>query len=133
MYESIPAGGIPSGIFPFADEAFRTNCIRTVAVISDSSLSVRKDRLAVLEQLKRLSADGNLSDRDRKMLMLEQVLCLVSGNCSEAKYKALTTENVFGTGLYEEYIRYRMDLLVNSALTGLEAKKVLLDEINKIG
>ena len=133
MYESIPAGGIPSGIFPFADEAFRTNCIRTVAVISDSSLSVRKDRLAVLEQLKRLSADGNLSDRDRKMLMLEQVLCLVSGNCSEAKYKALTTENVFGTGLYEEYIRYRMDLLVNRALTGLEAKKVLLDEINKIG
>ena len=67
------------------------------------------------------------------MLMLEQTLCLVSGNCSEAKYKALITENVFGTDLYEEYIRYRMDLLVNSALTGLESKKVLLDEINKIG
>jgi len=38
-----------------------------------------------------------------------------------------------GTDLYEQYIRYRMDLLVDSALTSLEAKKVLLDEINKIG
>lgn len=133
MYAPVENGGIPCGIFLFADEAFRTNCIRTAAGIADTELSVRKDRLAVLEQLKRLASDISLSDRDRKMLMLEQTLCLVSGNCSEAKYKALFTENVFGTGLYEEYIRYRMDLLVNSALTGLEAKKVLLDEINKIG
>lgn len=124
---------IPSGVFPFADEAFKTNCIRTVAGISDNTVTVRKDRLAVLEQLKRLSSDMNISERDRKMLMLEQVLCLMSGNCSEAKYKAITTENVFGSGLYEEYIRYRMDLLVASALVSLESKKVLLDEINKIG
>ncbi len=124
---------IPSGVFRFADEAFKTNCIRTVAGIADDTVTVRKDRLAVLEQLKRLESDSTLTPRDRKMLMLEQVLCLMSGNCSEAKYKAITTENVFGTGLYEEYIRYRMDLLVASALTSLESKKVLLDEINKIG
>ncbi len=123
---------IPSGIFPFADEAFKTNPIRTVAGISDTTVAVRKDRQAVLEQLKRLSADASLSARDKKMLMLEQTLCLLSGNCSEFKYKALITENVFGTDLYEEYIRYRMDLLVNSALVGLEAKKQLLDEVNKI-
>ena len=133
IYENVGEGGIPSGTFPFADEAFRTNTIRTAAGISDSRLSVRKDRLAVLEQLKRLETEGSMSARDRKMLMLEQMLCLVSGNCSEAKYKALITENVFGTGLYEEYIRYRMDLLVNNALSSLEAKKVLLDEINNIG
>ena len=132
MYEVIPEGGIPAGQFPFADEAFRTNCIRTVAGISDTSLSIRKDRTAVLEQLKKLSADNTLSGRDRRMLMLEQTLCLLSGNCSEAKYKALSTENVFGTELYEVYIRYRMDLLVASAVTRLDAKKVLLDEINKI-
>ena len=133
IYKVVSEGDIPYGIFPFADEAFRTNAIRTAAGISDTSLSVRKDRLAVLEQLVRLSSDSSASPRDRKMLMLEQTLCLVSGNCSEAKYKALITENVFGTDLYEEYIRYRMDLLVGSALTSLEAKKVLLDEVNKIG
>lgn len=133
IYTIVPEGEIPYGIFPFADEAFKTNTIRTAAGISDNSISFRKDRAAVLEQLKRLSTDNSTSPRDRKMLMLEQTLCLVSGNCSEAKYKALITENVFGTDLYEEYIRYRMDLLVGSSLTSLEAKKVLLDEVNKIG
>lgn len=124
---------IPSGVFPFADEAFKTNSIRAVAGITKNNITVRKDRLAVLEKLKSHAADTSTSPRDRKMLMLEQTLCLMSGNCSEAKYKALSTENVFGTNLYEEYIRYRMDLLVASALTSLESKKVLLDEINKIG
>jgi len=133
IYKVVPEGEIPYGIFPFADEAFKTNAIRTAAGISDSSISVRKDRLAVLEQLKKLSSDTISTPRDRKMLMLEQTLCLVSGNCSEAMYGALFTENVMGTDLYEQYIRYRMDLLVDSALTSLEAKKVLLDEINKIG
>lgn len=128
----VEAQGLPTGVFPFADEAFTTNCIRTVAGISDKTVTVRKDRLAVLEKLRSLAADSSHSERDRKMLMLEQVLCLVSGNCSEAKYKALITENVFGTDLYETYIRYRMDLLVNAAIAGLETKKQLLDDINKI-
>lgn len=128
----VPAD-VPMGMFPFADEAMKTNCIREAAGIADSTVTVRKDRLAVLEQLKRLSEDGNMSERDRRMLCLEQMLCLVSGNCSEDKYKALIEQNVFETGLYEEYIRYRMDLLVERALTvGMDAKKLLLDDINRI-
>lgn len=128
----IPAN-IPAGMFPFADEAFKTNTIRTAAGISDTSVTIRKDRAAVLEQLVRLTDQTGVSERDKKCLCLEQVLCLVSGNCSEAKYRALFTAEVLGTDLYEMYIRYRMDLLVNAAVTGLEAKKVLLDEINRIG
>lgn len=125
---------IPSGMFPFADEAFTTNCIRTVADITDNTVSVRRDRLAVLEQLKRLSADTGMSERDRKMLCLEQILCLVSGNCSEAKYRELVTANVFETGLYEEYIRYRTDLLTERAMAGgFGERKTLLDQINAIG
>lgn len=128
----IPAD-IPMGMFPFADEAFKTNAVRAAGGISNSAVTIRKDRAAVLEQLVRLSGQTDISERDKKCLCLEQVLCLVSGNCSEAKYRAVFTENVLGSELYETYIRYRMDLLINAAVTGLEAKKVLLDEINRIG
>lgn len=122
----------PAGMFPFADKALTTNSIREAGGIGDITDTVRRDRLAVLEQLKRLSADTLLSERDRKMLMLEQMLCLVSGNCSKEKYDKLLADNFYGTDLYEEYIRYRMDNLVNKALSNQESKKKLLDEVNKI-
>lgn len=126
------AADIPSGTFAFADNAFKTNSIRAVAGIADNTVTVRRDRLDVLEKLKAISADSSLSARDRKMQMLEQTLCLMSSNCSESKYKALISENVFGTDLYEEYIRYRADLLVMRALENQDTKKKLLDDFNKI-
>ncbi|MGN0641793.1 MAG: hypothetical protein ACI4JJ_01485 [Huintestinicola sp.] len=132
VYQILPADGIVSGIFPFADEALATNCIRTVAGITERSVSVRKDKLANLNAYNTYSTDTTISERDRKMLMLEQMLCIVSGNCSEAKYKALITENVFGTKLYEDYIRYRMDVLFNQGIESLSTKKTLLDRINDI-
>ncbi len=132
IYEKVPENEISLGMFPFADEIFHTNCIRTIAGISDRSTAVRKDRIEVLEQIRRLAQEDNISARDRRMLMLEQILCLASGSCSEAKYKAFITENIFGKNLYEDYIRYRMDLLANKALESLESKKQLLDDINRI-
>ncbi|MBQ4363925.1 MAG: hypothetical protein II782_07980 [Oscillospiraceae bacterium] len=123
---------VPAGDFPFFDNALRTNAIRAAGNISDTTVTVRRDRLAVLEQIRRIQAD-NTPANIKKMLLLEQYMCLVSGNMNEAKYSSLITENIFGSDLYEEYIRYRMNILVSNALTGLDAKKVLLDEINKIG
>ncbi len=123
---------VPAGIFAFADEALRTNAIRAYAGLESSNVTVRRDRLAIVEQIKRLNADS-IPEKVKKMLLLEQYLCLVSSNMNEAKYKALITEHVFGTDLYEEYIRYRMDILANESLTSLESKKTLLDEINRIG
>lgn len=123
---------VPTGIFRFADEALCTNAIRTYAGIESDSITVRRDRLAVAEQISRLASDS-IPEKTKKMLLLEQYLCLVSSNMNEAKYKALVTEHFLGTDLYEEYIRYRMDILANESLTSLESKKTLLDEINRIG
>lgn len=125
----IPAE-IPSGMFPFADEVFTTNTIRAAAGIEDSTVTIRKDRQAVLEQLKRLSDDTILSEGDKKMLCLEQMLCLVSGNLSEEKYKALLWENFFETPLYNEYIQYRLRLLSES---GHDSRKTMLDIVNQMG
>lgn len=126
----VPAN-IPSGTFPFADELFATNQIRTAAGITDTTITVRRDRLAVLEQLKRLAADTIMSDRDREMLMLEQILCLVSGNCDAEKYRRMVVENVFNSEIYGIYMRYRAELLAGGNLMNFETKKALLDRFNK--
>lgn len=118
--------------FTFAAEAVKTNCIRAVAGITDKTICVRRDKLANVEKIKTLASDSSLSERDRKMLMLEQVLYIVSGSCSEARYKAIITENLFGTKLYDDYIRYRMDILFNKGIKSLSDKKWLLDRINEI-
>ncbi|MCC8043334.1 MAG: hypothetical protein LIO69_07510 [Oscillospiraceae bacterium] len=123
---------IPADVFPFAAEAIKTNCIRMAGGLSGAGMCIRKDKQGNADEIQRLAADGSLSSRDRKMLMLEQALYIMSGSCSEAKYKALITENLFGTKLYDEYIRYRMDVLFNKGIRGLDDKKWLLDRINEI-
>lgn len=127
----IPAD-LPKSPFAFADEALASNAVRTAGGISDSAPTIRRDRQAVAEQIKRINSENSPANV-KKMLLLEQYLCLISSNMSEAKYKALFTEHVMGTALYEEYIRYRYDIMLTQALSGLDSKKKLLDEINKIG
>ncbi len=123
---------VPTGFFPFVDEALETNVLRTYLNVERTGVSVRHDRIAVAEQAKRLAA-SDIPDGIKRMLLLEQYLCLISASMSEAKYKAVFTEHFLGTDLYEEYIRYRMNVLVTQALKGLEGKKNLLDRINEIG
>lgn len=123
---------IPSGVYPFADELFSSNPIRRMSGISDSSITIRRDRQAVLEQLRRLTADTIMSDRDREMNILEQMLCLVSGNCESEQYRKLVVDNVFNTELYGIYMRYRAELLAGGNLNDFKSRKALLDVINKI-
>ncbi len=124
----IPAE-IPSGMFPFADEVFTSNAVRRLFGIADTSAVIRRDRQVVAEQLKRLVSDVLLSEEDKKMLCLEQMLCLVSGNLSADEYEAFVRTNVFDSGLITDYIRYRLRLIDSS---GRDSNKLLLDAVNKL-
>ena len=66
------------------------------------------------------------------LMALEKLLYVISGNMDAASYTKLLNENVFGTKLYEDYIRYRMDCIFAKGMKSLEAKKTLLEELNKI-
>ena len=66
------------------------------------------------------------------MMALEKLLYVISGNMDAVSYTKLLNENVFGTKLYEDYIRYRMDCIFAKGMKSLEAKKTLLEELNKI-
>ena len=66
------------------------------------------------------------------MLLLEQYLCLASSNMSAEAYDDMLAQNVFGTDLYEEYIRYRMNILAEQSLKDRSTKKSLLDSVNAI-
>ena len=47
-------------------------------------------------------------------------------------YKNLFDDCIFGSKLYDDYIRYRMDCLFADGIKSLDAKKNLLDNINSI-
>lgn len=128
----IPAD-VPSGIFPFADEIFKSNPVRAEsgsASLDSGSITIRRDKIAVLDKLKQLRTAA-LSEKERKALMLEQTLALMSGNMNGGDFNQCAKENVFAQPLYDEYISYRMDLLAGGVLDNYNAKKSLLDKLNK--
>ena len=63
---------------------------------------------------------------------IEKLLYVISGNMDEKSYMHLLNDCVFGTKLYDDYIRYRMDCLFKDGIKSLDAKKKLLDNINSI-
>lgn len=132
IYAIIDTNNLPIKEFPFADAVLKTNAIRTVTGSKVETYSIRADKKDVLIALSEIYGNKMLSETDRRMLMLEQMLYILSGNCSKEKYSDLVTENVFGTRLYEEYIRFRMNRLCDKGMESLDTKKNLLDEINKI-
>lgn len=126
------AADVPSGDFPFADEIFDTNPVREIAGIKSESVTVRRDKISVLDKLKRLSS-ASVTEKERRALKLEQTLILMSGNMNGDDFNRCTEENVFNTQIYDEYIDYRMDLLAGGVLDNFKAKKSLLDKLNKAG
>ncbi|MGN0665670.1 MAG: hypothetical protein ACI4KF_04005 [Huintestinicola sp.] len=132
IYDEIPASGIKTGTYPFIDEALKTNCIKTIGGLTGGTITVRKDKLNNLSAYNAYLDDSSMSERDRKMLALEQMLVVLSGNCSAEKYKQLLDANLFGSGLYEEYIRYRLDHIIKKGTTDRSTKKNLLDIVNNI-
>ncbi len=133
IYIEVGEDDIPLRMFPFAEAALETNVIRILGELDVKGYSIRSDKRHYLVEMNALPASKNLSDDDKKMQALEKLLYVISGNMDTNSYKKLLEENVFGTKLYEDYIRYRMDCLFSKGMKSLEAKKNLLDELNKIG
>ncbi len=124
------AADVPKGDFPFADEIFATNPVREIAGIESGNITIRRDKISVLDKLKRLSS-ANVTEKERRALKLEQTLILMSGNMNGVDFNGYVQENVFDAPLYDEYIAYRMDLLAGGVLDNFKAKKSLLDKLNK--
>lgn len=135
VYNALESGiyaesDVPTGMFPFIDDALASDPIKMESGMT-SAPTIRRDRLAVAEQIKRIDSDKIPKDV-KKMLLLEQYLCLASSNMSAEAYDSMLSDNLFGTNLYEEYIRYRMNILAEQALRDRSTKKSLLDSINGI-
>lgn len=132
IYVDVNEDDLPLNMFPFAGPALKTNIIRVLGSIESDGYTIRSDKRNVLVEINALPASKNLSDVDKKMMALEKLLYVISGNMDAVSYQKLLHENVFGTKLYEDYIRYRMDCIFAKGMKSLDAKKTLLDELNKI-
>lgn len=132
IYVDVKEEDLPLRMFPFAGPALKTNIIRVFGGLESNGYTIRSDKRSVLVDINALPASKNLSDDDKKMMALEKLLYVISGNMDAASYTKLLNENVFGTKLYEDYIRYRMDCIFAKGMKSLEAKKTLLEELNKI-
>lgn len=132
IYISIKEEDLPLRMYPFAGPALETNIIRVLGAIKSEGYSIRADKRSVLVEMNALPASKTLSEDDKKMMTLEKLLYIISGSMDAVSYKKLIEENVFGTKLYEDYIRYRMDCIFAKGMKSLDAKKTLLDELNKI-
>lgn len=132
IYTEVGEEDLPLRMFPFAGPALKTNIIRVFGGIESNGYTIRSDKRSVLVDINAMTSSKNLSDEDKKMMALEKLLYVISGNMDAASYEKLLNENVFGTKLYEDYIRYRMDCIFARGMKSLEAKKTLLDEINKL-
>lgn len=132
IYISINEDDLPLRMFPFAGPALETNIIRVLGAIKSEGYSIRADKRSILVEMNALPASKTLSEEDKKMMALEKLLYIISGSMDAVSYKKLIEENVFGTKLYEDYIRYRMDCIFANGMKSLDAKKNLLDELNKL-
>ncbi len=132
IYVSVDENDLPVKTFPFAGPALKTNIIRILGGLNTEGFTIRSDKRDALVLINSLPQTKNLSDEDKKMKALEILLYIISGNMDCVSYHKLLHENVFGTGLYEDYIRYRMECIFSRGMQSLEAKKNLLDEINRI-
>ncbi len=132
IYIPCEADDLPIKMFPFAGPALKTNIIKILGGLESETYSIRTDKRSTLVEINALPQSKNLSDDDKKMMALEKLLYVISGNMDAVSYDKLLKENVFGTKLYEDYIRYRMECIFAKGMTSLEAKKNLLDEVNRI-
>lgn len=133
IYIDVDKADLPLAMFPFAEDALNTNIIRVFGSLGSDGYTIRSDKRDVLVEINALNGAKNLSDVDKKMKALEKLLYVISGNLDAASYQKLLNENVFGTKLYDDYIRYRMDCIFSKGMKDLKTKKTLLDELNKIG
>lgn len=130
-FAPVSADKLPIAEYPFTESALRTNIIRFLGGLETTGFTVRTDKLPVLDEIAAIRKT-NASDRDKRMMILEKLLYVISGNMDCKSYMHLLSDCVINDELYNEYIRYRMDCLFDRGVQNGETKKKLLDDINSI-
>ena len=133
LYKDTDSIRIPDEDFPFVTEMMKTDSVREFLGMEPSGCRIRKDKESVLGELSRITGDKTLAENEKKMLVLEKLLRLSSGNCSAEKYNSAVEKNIFGTKLFDEYVDFRISRLCAASKSDIDAKKKLLDDLNKIG
>ncbi|MDR0986615.1 MAG: hypothetical protein LBL98_02815 [Ruminococcus sp.] len=130
IYTPIDENDLPLSWYQFATPAFKTDVVRTLGGLPDSSFVIRKDKKDLVDRIKAVMADD--SGNDAKLYVLELLLSVVSGNMDAASYNKFVIENFFATKLFEKYIRFRAEKVIKSGLSSIDSKKDLLDKINEL-
>ncbi|MDR0947451.1 MAG: hypothetical protein LBM87_06895 [Ruminococcus sp.] len=133
IYTTVEEVDLPLVMFPFAADCFKSTALQKIGSLPESATYIiRQDKSAVLDELTGILSDKKLSDKDKKMAALEKLLVLVSGNIDTKSYEKFLLDNVFETKLFENYVRYRIEMVLTSGLLDLNSKKTLLNNLNKI-
>ncbi|MCD7730118.1 MAG: hypothetical protein LUI05_01300 [Oscillospiraceae bacterium] len=127
----VNAEDLPIAEFSFTESALNTNIIRFLGGIEAKGYTVRTDKLPLVNEIKQIRK-SSVGDLEKRMLILEKLLYIISGNMDSTSYMHLLNDCVFETKLYDDYIRYRMDCLFKNGIKSHDAKKKLLDNINSI-
>lgn len=131
IFVPVKPESLPLDEFSFTDSALRTNIVCFLGGIEKDCYTVRSDKLRLVDDIAVIKRSGG-TDAEKKMLILEKLLYIISGNMDSKSYKNLFDDCIFGSKLYDDYIRYRMDCLFADGIKSLDAKKNLLDNINSI-
>ncbi len=126
IYAEVSADSLPIEDFPFADAALKTNVLRELVGDPSEGYAIRADKKNVLNKLIDIHSSRSTPDDSKKMLMLEQVLYLISGNCSADKYSAVIDKEIFSSPLFDEYISYR----INKQCVSVDSKKKFISGLN---
>lgn len=126
IYSVVSADSLPLGDFGFANEILKTNILKEIIGDKSENYSIRADKKNVLNKLIDIHTSRSTPEDEKKMLMLEQVLHLVSGSMSYQEYTDMIDKEVFKTSLFDEYISYR----INKQCTTVEAKKKFIKGLN---
>jgi hypothetical protein len=132
IYVPVEEADLPFTMFPFIESVLRTDAVRGIGGIADQSCMIRLDKQPILAEITAIMADLKIQDRDRKMTVLERILSVVSGNMDVAGFNTFVSDNVFNTKLFENYIRFRLEAIIQTGLANRDTKKGLLDKINSL-
>jgi hypothetical protein len=119
-------------MFPFIENVLRTDAVRGIGSLTDQKYMIRLDKQPLFDQIVQIMADTKLQDKERKMSVLELTLAVISGNMDAAGFNNFVSENVFNTKLFENYIRYRVEAIIQTGLSNRDTKKALLDKVNAL-
>ncbi|MDR0903323.1 MAG: hypothetical protein LBM59_01670 [Ruminococcus sp.] len=130
IYIEIDENDLPLSMYQFSTPAFKTDVVRTLGGLPDSTFVIRKDKKDLVDRIKATMADD--TGNDAKMYVLELLLPAVSGNMDAASYNRFVIENLLATKLFEKYVRFRAEKVIKSGLSSIDSKKALLDKINSL-